>query len=535
MLGFHIDLNTHNFTRRYLEDWLKELASLGYDTIIWEIENAVALDAIPDCAAPEAFSKDEFRELLQYSRTLGLDAIPLLQTLGHVEYILQHEPYQHLAEIPGSHSQFCPLNKKLPAFIGKLVSEYLDLFGEVSKFHIGLDETWWLGKCPHCAEFVKKKSYSELYIQYVNKIAAPLIQKKITPIIWADMALTHPEALDKLSRDIMLFDWDYWSHQGMQGVHVWGLGGRPKPLSEYPAEIIAKINPFLFPDGDEPGRMPDAFWKAQFLAAQGFKVVTCPSSASSGDSVFTPRNRLHLVNTFDSLNAGSAPNLEGSVLTSWTVRIHPWEYQRQIIGLPYFRRYFPEKSLNDYELYFCRSRLGLNNVQFFKTIGKLSIPCFLSDSHKLGITKDIGKIPVNTVEKLVNGIPVKDVDEMLKENRARLAEYRSALDELKAIRQQATRGKRLIDEWILAARNLINRAEAAIFLLVCRKDKIKSALAEKDDRRAIGGKILKDMAKLKSETDWFYVPILKPARRKLAISWIYDSVEAVLKKRTGLK
>jgi len=333
----------------------------------------------------------------------------------------------------------------------------------------------------------------------------------------------------------MLFDWDYWSYQGMQGVHIWGFGGRPRPLSEFSPEIAAQFKSFMFPDGDEPGRIPDAFWKAQFLAAQGFKVVTCPSSASSGDSVFTPRNRLHLVNAFDSLNAGSAPNLNGSVLTSWTVRIHPWEYQRQIIGLPYFRRYFPEKSLNDYELYFCRSRLGLNHVQFFNAIGKLSIPCFLSDSHKLGITKDIGKIPVNTVEKLVNGIPVKDVDSMLKENRARLAEYKAAFDELKAIRHQATRGKRLVDEWILAARNLINRAEAAIFLLVCRKDKIKTRLPEKDDRRAIGAKILKDMAKLKSETDWFYVPILKPARRKLAISWIYDSVEAVLKKRTGLK
>ena len=274
---------------------------------------------------------------------------------------------------------------------------------------------------------------------------------------------------------------------------------------------------------------------SQFLAANGFKVVTCPSSASSGDSVFTPRNRLHLANTFDSLKAGAASNLHGTVLTSWTVRIHPWEYQRQIIELPYFRRFFPEKTLGDFELYFSRRRLGLDDARFFRTIGKLSIPCFLSDSHKLGITKDIGPVPLNNVEKAVEQIALKDIDGDLKANRARLSEYRAALAELKTLAGEATRGKRLIDEWLLAARNLINRAEAAIFLLVCRKDKIKKALPEKDDRRAIGAKILKDMAKLRSETDWFYVPILKPSRRKLVVSWIYDSIEAAIQKRIGKK
>ena len=34
MRGFHIDMNVAQFARPYLQEWLEELARLGYDTII---------------------------------------------------------------------------------------------------------------------------------------------------------------------------------------------------------------------------------------------------------------------------------------------------------------------------------------------------------------------------------------------------------------------------------------------------------------------------------------------------------------------
>lgn len=110
MIGFHIDMNIGRFKYDCLKKWLKELSSIGYDTIVWEVENNIKWEVCPECVSPDAFSKDEFRKLLQYSTELGLESIPLLQTLGHCEYVLRHNRYKHLAELPDKIVQYCPLN-----------------------------------------------------------------------------------------------------------------------------------------------------------------------------------------------------------------------------------------------------------------------------------------------------------------------------------------------------------------------------------------------------------------------------------------
>ena len=190
MIGFHIDFNVHHFKRDYLERWLTDLAALGYDTILWELEDAVAWDTCPECAPPDAYTKDEFRELLALSRRLGLEPVPLLQTIGHCEYVLRHGAYSHLAETPDRVDQYCPRNRQLVPFLRDWIDEYLDLFGDVRYFHIGADEAWQLGSCPDCKAYAEQHSLSQLYIDHVNAVCARLIERGVRPCIWADMILT---------------------------------------------------------------------------------------------------------------------------------------------------------------------------------------------------------------------------------------------------------------------------------------------------------------------------------------------------------
>ena len=65
MIGFHIDMNIAHFKADYLKKWLVCLAKLGYNTILWEVEANVKWDTVPDCSSPEAFSKDEFKNILE--------------------------------------------------------------------------------------------------------------------------------------------------------------------------------------------------------------------------------------------------------------------------------------------------------------------------------------------------------------------------------------------------------------------------------------------------------------------------------------
>ena len=303
MIGFHIDMNVHQFTGAYLEKWLKELAALGYDTIIWEVENNIAWETCPECVSPDAFSKEEFKKLLDLCDELGLESIPLLQTIGHCEYVLKHDAYKHLAENINKIDQYCPLNEDLPGFLNKWIDEYLELFGDVKRFHIGADEAWSLGSCDRCKDFAEKYSLSELYINHVNALSKPLVDRGIQPIIWADMVLHYNQALEKLSRDIMLFDWMYDIYRGCGRLWIWGQGFRR--ADELDKETLDRFGKFLYPAGDEPGREPETFYTADFLADAGFEVVTCPASSAYGDNVFAPRNYFHLANTYDWFKKGA--------------------------------------------------------------------------------------------------------------------------------------------------------------------------------------------------------------------------------------
>ncbi|MBN1437095.1 MAG: family 20 glycosylhydrolase [Sedimentisphaerales bacterium] len=523
MIGFHIDMNVAQFTRAYLERWLKEIAKRGYDTIIWEIENNVKWDTCPECVSPDAFTKAEFQEILGLCRELKLEPIPLLQTIGHCEYVLKHDKYKHMAEVADRIDQYCPRNPNVVPFLHKWIDEYLELFGDVKYFHIGADEAWTLGHCDACSLYARKHSLSDLYIDHINAVSSRFKATNITPIIWADMVLHHNEALDKLSRDIMLFDWMYDIHRGDGQVKIWGRGKHS--VDELSKEELDKFGKHLFPHGDEPGRDPETFYTADYLADHGFKVVMCPSSASAGDSIFTPRHWFHVVNTFDSFHKGESDHLAGAVLTSWTVRLHPWELQTSAIDIPGFLAANPDANIQDFQKSYSKDRFGLDDNSIWEACGLLSKVCSLMESYQIGFEKHTLAVPSDTVQRQITEWADKDeLNSRLRDCVSYGKEYRQGLEKLKDIAGRAKKGQDLLALWILAAQNLINRSDVTAFLLRTElSQRLGIDLAESHWQN--GRALLDQMRELKAETEVMYRDSLKPTRRAEIISWIYDSTE----------
>jgi len=65
MVGFHIDMNMAQYRADYLKRWLTDLADSGYNTIIWELEDGVEWETVPEARQPDALTKDEFRDVLE--------------------------------------------------------------------------------------------------------------------------------------------------------------------------------------------------------------------------------------------------------------------------------------------------------------------------------------------------------------------------------------------------------------------------------------------------------------------------------------
>jgi len=526
IVGFHVDMNIAQFRGEYLKERLKLLADLGYNTVIWEIENNIRWETCPECVAPDAFTKEEFKEILAYSRKLGLEPIPLLQTIGHCEYVLKNERYKPLAELPERIDQYCPQNPEVVRFLRKWTDEYLEVFGPIKVFHLGADEAYTLGQCPRCRAYAEEHSLSELYIGHINALSQPLADKGVRPIIWGDMILHHPEALDKLSRKVMIFDWLYDRYYGCGQVHIWGQGNRGR--DDLDAATRERFFAYLYPSGDEPGRDPDPFYTADFLQARGFDVVICPSSSCYGDSVFAPRTFFHMRNTVDSFRKGLSRPHKGAVLTSWTVHLFPWELQETSIELAQFIVRHPEGDLAAFEKSYVRDHFGVEDRRFFGAAGRLAKRGLFNSAADLGFFKDARPAPkdyvLNRVEEIAkNGTLEKEAQACAD----RLEEYGRGLAEFREYSKAVKKGQKELEFWDLAARNLINRAEAGRVLL---KDK-KEGNGQKI--RTEAARVLEGLRAIRRETEAAYLTRIKPQRTKEIMQWMYDSVETALEEVAG--
>jgi hypothetical protein len=526
MRGFHIDMNIAQFRGPYIKKELKTLAGLGYNTIVWEVENNIRWETCPECVSPDAFTKAEFKDILAYSRSLGLEPIPLLQTIGHCEYVLKNERYKPLAEMPGRIDQYCPRNPDVVPFLRKWIDEYLDVFGQVEYFHLGADEAYTLGECPRCRAYAAEHSLSELYIDHMNAMSRPLIDRGIRPVIWGDMLLHHPEALDRLSRKIVIFDWLYDRYYGAGAVQVWGRGNQSR--EDLDAATLERFGAYIYPLGDEPGRDPDPFYTADYLAANGFDVVVCPSSSCYGDSVFAPRTFFHMRNTADSFRKGTSGRLKGAVLTSWTVHLFPWELQRTSIELPKFFAAHPDGDLAAYEKAYVLEHFGVDDTGFFAAAGRLAMRGLFNYAADLGFFKDARPVPAAYVEDRLEEMAKRgELEKELAICETRLKEYREGLALFGAYAKAAKAGRDELRAWDLAARNLINRAEASRVLLKARLSGNRPELA------AEAGRVLEGLRTLREETEAAVSAEVKPSRTTEMMQWIYDSMEAALEKAAG--
>ena len=269
---FHIDMNFSAYRPAFLKELLQQAAHIGFDTVLWEIEDKVALDSLGSSVHPDAMSKAAFKELLAFARQLGLVSIPLFQTLGHGEYVLEKEAYFSLRE-QGTPDCYCVSNPDVRRFLSAAILEIADLFEDPPLFHLGGDEAYHFAICPQCAA----RGRNQLFCEHENALAALLTQRGIRPAIWHDMPCEHPEVLKELDSRFVIFLWNY-DH-----------------FEEWPEEKV--------------------------FAGTGFDMVICPSSGSCGDSPFMPVWDHHAGNIAGAAALAERLGARGLCMTSWSIRL----------------------------------------------------------------------------------------------------------------------------------------------------------------------------------------------------------------------
>ena len=210
--GVHVDFKFHAPRFDWMMNWLDQLADLKINTLIMEYEDKFPYRQAEGVADRRAWTPAQVQAFGARARALGIEIVPLVQTIGHLEFVLRLEPYRHLRENPENLSQICPCHPESFALIETLLKEVVAAHPGARHLHIGGDETEWLGFCPAC----KRRSdelggHVALYAEYIGRVCNWALAHGLRPILWDDILRKAPAEVCRLPAGTILMYWDYES------------------------------------------------------------------------------------------------------------------------------------------------------------------------------------------------------------------------------------------------------------------------------------------------------------------------------------
>ena len=231
------------------------ISPLGYNTVILELAGlGMRFDSHPNIAnmvesaiemsrrgempsfphgecvgGGKAVEKETLKEFIDYIRSFGIEVIPEVQSLGHVQFMTY--TYPEIAELEAEENEavdirladalpsqvyphcYCPSNPRSYEILFDLLDEVIELFAPLEYVHIGHDEVYKIGVCPKCRD----KSPAELFANDVKRIYDYLAERGIKTMMWSDMLQPVTKyktyaAVSELPRDIVMLDFIWYFH-----------------------------------------------------------------------------------------------------------------------------------------------------------------------------------------------------------------------------------------------------------------------------------------------------------------------------------
>lgn len=380
--GFHLDLRIQVMTPEALKAFAKELSGFGINTLVMEWEGTYPFKEHITLANKFSYTREEVKDFISYCDSLNIKVIPLQQSLGHVEYILRNPRYSHLKEDQKDISQLCPMEVAAnKALFTALLSDLAETHNS-DYIHIGGDETYLLGHCKKCSEKAAKEGKSRLFVDHMKMIAQTVLDLGKTPVMWADIILKYPEAVEDLPKETVFVDWNYgW-----------------------------KINHF----GDIAG-----------IQEKGFTFWGAPAIRSHPDNWYVTDWKKHLENQRDFIPYARKAGYKGMVMTSWsTTGVYGfiWDVGYDVIDMVQVRNTYPlagfrilmasyaralksdkpidpEAFVHDYG----KERFGLNDVDNKRFWEFISAVPELIENGKTAYSKSIAELKEKYAE-VRNGI-----------------------------------------------------------------------------------------------------------------------------------
>lgn len=163
--------------------WLRKMALMGLNTFMLYTEDTYEIEGRPYFGHMRGrYTKEEIKELDKYADSLGIEMIPCIQTLGHLETHLKWEtanPYKDTARV------LLVDNEETYKLIDDMLKTVKECF-KSNKIHIGMDETHDLGRGAYIDKY-GYKAHRELYLRHLGRVVDMAKSYGLEAMMWSDM------------------------------------------------------------------------------------------------------------------------------------------------------------------------------------------------------------------------------------------------------------------------------------------------------------------------------------------------------------
>ena len=156
------------------------------------------------------YTKDQLKELDAFSKKFGVELVPCIQTLAHLERIFIHQK-EYAEKIQDKGDVLLVGEERTYRLIENMIATCRECFSS-KKINVGMDEAFDLGQGRYfdLHGFVPKNKIIREHLEKVQKICK---KYGFVPSMWADMFYDNLSKgeYDKVTKDANIIFWEYWN------------------------------------------------------------------------------------------------------------------------------------------------------------------------------------------------------------------------------------------------------------------------------------------------------------------------------------
>lgn len=135
--GIHLDLKGMPPTPQRLIELLHFFAAARFNVVLVEWEDMFPWRCDTQLQGPGAYTPEEVEDFCRKAAALGLELIPLVQTLGHMETVLRLPQYATLRELPHDPYTLNPLAPGADTLLQGMINDVIKLMPNIRHFPSG--------------------------------------------------------------------------------------------------------------------------------------------------------------------------------------------------------------------------------------------------------------------------------------------------------------------------------------------------------------------------------------------------------------